>query len=455
VLEISFQLSFAAVLAILLGMPRVTARLDEWEEERLIRLRDPRWAYFRRAVLYAAVTVCATAGTSPLAVLHFNSLSLIAPAANLVLLPLLGLVPVGLGLLGAMAAPFTGRAADVLFGLAARVISLGDAGVAALAALPFAAVRIPTPTLAELAAVYVALTALLLPGVWRRRLLAACLAFAVVDASCWYVARFHRPNLRLTFLSVGQGDSTLIEFPGSQTMLVDAGGMSTTFDVGERVIAPYLWRRRIARLDLAVLSHFDFDHHGGFPFLVGQFVPRELWSNGWRGSHDDVVALRAVAGSVGTRIRAPRPGFRRVVGGVEVVVLAGGDADRGKENDRSLVVQLRYGQTRILLPGDVEAAGEERLLGKVAAELRSAILKVPHHGSKTSSTPAFLDAVAPRFAIVSVGYDNRFGMPHRKVIEAYEEIGAEVLRTDRDGALVLEIEEDGGISVARTMDGSA
>ena len=447
--DISFQLSFLAVLAIVLGVPRVTAWWDAWEEARLIRLRSPRWRWLRWMVLSQAVTVCAVVATAPLTAWHFNQISLVAPIANLIVVPLLGVVTVAAGLLGTAAVALWPAAAPPLFALVGVAIRVADAATAWLAAWPWSAVRTPTPTLLELALCYGALAAPLLP---RRRLqlaaLACCLAALAADAGWWLVERHAAGVLRLTFVSVGQGDCTVIEFPGSQVWVVDGGGLAgARLDVGERVVAPVLWRRKILRLDALVLSHADYDHFGGLTFLAEAFAPRRLWWNGRPGSGASFAALQRALAKAHVQRETPAADTAVDVDGVAVRVLHPAAGAGGSDNDRSLTIQLRYGPTAVLLPGDVEAAGEATMAARWGTGLRSAVLKVPHHGSATSSTPVFLDAVAPRLAVVSVGADNRFGFPAAAVAHAYRARGAALWRTDRDGAVTVGIGRDGSIAV--------
>ena len=447
--EISFQLSFVAVLAIVLGVPRLTAWWDAWEEARLLRLRSPRWRWLRWLVLSQAVTVCAVVSTAPLTAWHFNQISLVAPVANLIVVPLLGVVTVAAGLLGTAAVAVLPAAVPPLFALVGVAIRVADAATEWLAAWPWAAVRTPTPSVIELALAYGALGGLLIP---RRRLAAAvaglCLCGLAVDGAAWIVERRAAGTLRVTFVSVGQGDCALVEFPGAQVWVVDGGGLAgARLDVGERVVAPVLWRRKIMRLDTLVLSHADYDHYGGLTFLTAAFAPQRLWWNGHPGTGAGFAALRRALTRGRVLREEPAPGHALRVDGVDVLVLHPGTADSGGDNDRSLTVQLRYGPTTVLLPGDIEAPGEAALVARWGAALRSTVLKVPHHGSATSSTTAFLDAVAPRLAVVSVGADNRFGFPAAAVETAYRHHGAALWRTDRDGAVAMVIAADGRVAV--------
>ncbi len=448
VFEISFQLSFIAVLAIVLGMRRVTAWWDDWEERHLIRLRSPRWRAVRWLVLYEAVTVCAVLGTAPLAAWHFNRVSLIALFANALVVPLLGIVPVSAGLLAILTLPWSPHCAAALFAIAGAFAALADRLVAFCAALPGAALNVVTPSLLELTLLYGLLAALLIPRPAARRAAAAlCALLLCADVSYWYARRNGHPDLEITFLSVGQGDSAIVEFPGSAVMVVDGGGLSGTFDVGARVIAPQLWRRKIRQVDVLVLTHPDYDHYGGLTFLAGAFAPAALWWNGASGSGRRFEELWETLVARDIPTVAIGHGFRRDIGGVEVTALAPDGLPRGKSNDGSLALRLRYGPTAVLFAGDLEAAGERGLVVSAGAAVASTVLKVPHHGSRTSSTATLLDAVAPRLAVISAGYENHFGMPHREVLDAYRRRGIAIWRTDRDGAVTMRIAADGAIRI--------
>jgi competence protein ComEC len=304
---------------------------------------------------------------------------------------------------------------------------------------------------------YAVLLALVrMSGRTRAAFLIILVATALADGTWWYVARYHRRDLRLTFLSVGQGDAAVVELPGADVMVIDGGGLGgAAFDVGERVIAPFLWSRKIAHVDYVVLSHPDRDHYGGLAFVVAQFSPREFWSNGATADSDWFAQLeqRLVDGGVSRHVL--HRGDLRRIGSVGVDVHsppAQRDGLRG--NDQSLVLSLGFGRTHVLFTGDIEAPGEEDLVASSDGQLASAVLKVPHHGSQTSSSARLLDAVAPEFAIVSAGFENRFGFPHPDVLRRYDARDCTLARTDLDGAVTVRIHPDGQIDLRRFRDAS-
>ena len=261
--------------------------------------------------------------------------------------------------------------------------------------------------------------------------------------------------LEVTAIDVGQGDSVLAVNPEGAAMLVDAGGpvgrgglaeMVSNFDVGEEVVSPYLWSRRLRRVDVMVLSHAHTDHMGGMPAVLRNFRPRELWVGADPQSELFRALLQEAAG-LGIRVRHVRAGDRVKWGSVEVTVLApaaGYTNPNAPTNDDSVVLRMQYGKASALLEGDAETASEEAMLaaGLVAPVT---LLKVAHHGSRTSTTQAFVDAARPAAAVISVGRRNTFGHPRGEVIGRLAVEGAGVFRTDTFGLTSFLLTADGGI----------
>lgn len=400
--EVSFQLSFCAVAALLLFR----------------RPAPRRFSRPIRAILGVAyASAAATVGTAPLVVQHFGRVSLVGLAANLPATPLATLALVPVALIGALvAAVFEPVGAPIL-----RVAGCLASVLAALAewaaASDFATVA-PTPLQAAL--FLAALVAWFALG--RRKtavLIAAGLALvsAVPDP-----APLSADRLVVTFLPVGQGNAAVVETPGGRRMLVDAGPPGSA----ERVILPFLRHRGIERLDLVVLTHPHRDHTGGFAALARRVQIREVWHNGDR--RDAPADLAGVRSRV---VTATVTTFGRV--GLEVLF---GSPDAPTVNDGSLVLALRYEERRLLLAGDAEAAAEERMLAS-GLDLDADVLQLGHHGSHSSSTEAFLDAVTPTYAVASAGRDNRFNHPSEIVLQRLARRRISVFRTDRDGAVTV------------------
>jgi competence protein ComEC len=277
-----------------------------------------------------------------------------------------------------------------------------------------------------------------------------------VDAAWWTWERSAPGRLRVAFLDVGQGDAAVVELPDGRVLVVDAGGFpASSFDPGRAVVEPYLRSRKISRLDALAMSHAHPDHAGGLPSLIERFRPREFW---WAGTGGEGPAWRAVEAAL-VRQRVPlRPlhlGDAPMSQG-DVVVLHPPAVWRAASlNDSSLVLALRAEGVRLLLTGDVERRAEETLRdGTAAASLAGDVVKVPHHGSRTSSTPGWLAAVRPRIAVVSVGAGNPYGLPSPEVLARYQALGVCVLRTDRCGTVVIEARR-GTLSIESAVAGAS
>jgi len=262
--------------------------------------------------------------------------------------------------------------------------------------------------------------------------------------------------MEVTAIDVGQGDSIFVAAPNGATMLVDAGGpvggvteaaeASSRFDVGEEVVSPYLWTRRLRRLDVLVLSHAHSDHMGGMPAVMRNFRPRELWVSIDPNS-EAYRALLEEAKDLGVSVRHFYAGDQFSWGGMEVAILApeAGYSNSGEPvNNDSLVMRMQYGKSSVLLEGDAEAPSERTMLARGRVEPVT-LLKIGHHGSRTSTTQEFLNAAAPKDAVVSVGRGNTFGHPRYEVIERIADARTKLYRTDEFGLTTFLLGRDGDI----------
>jgi len=461
--SISFQLSFAAVIAIVAGMPLVSrGNLQGVGRTALMK---------RKVLSFTAMSFFAVMGTLPLSMLYFNQVSFVGIVANLVYIPLVGCLVLPLGLLSMLVFPVSTGLAGAGFMLCGKLLDGGLYILPLFSELPFGSFVTVTPTMFETGLYYAACGALLMllrskragsetsgwkePGRSGRRaalLWGMILLAAAGDVLFWTYDRFLRDDLRVTVIDVGQGSSALVEFPRGYRMLIDGGGYydRRIFDVGERVVAPFLLGRKILTLDAVVLSHPDSDHLNGLIAILERFHVKALWTSGAKAGGENYAALTAIAEKKGI----PSPPFntlprRRRINGATLAVVyppagfeledqqRGNEEWRGKSNNRSVVISVRLGGVGILFPGDIEAAAESDLVAGAENHLRHRVLVAPHHGSRTSSSEAFLDSVAPEYVMVSAGRDNRFRCPHPRVTARYRRRGVRMLRTDTDGALHL------------------
>ena len=429
-LEVSFQLSFAAVLALIV--------VGEWwsKRRRHAALADRRPRLRDRVTLAFVVPAAALVGTAPLVALHFNRFTPIGLITNPVLVPLSGTPATVLGICGAAASLVSEETGRAVFALAYWPLALLRFGVASSASLPLASVRVPTPTLLEIVLLYALLEIFWLPPPWRRRLAAAAAILLLADAAWWTHERLLHGDLRVRFLDVGQGDAAVVELPGGKVLVVDGGGFGRSrFDVGERVVAPYLWSRRILRADVLVATHGDWDHQGGLHFLAREFAPRELWVSGREGERERLRRLEEEVEVGGGVVRVLSPGETALEArGLRVECLHPPADAPLSANDSSLVLRLSFGRSAFLFTGDIESASEGVIVESGEGGPLS-VLKVPHHGSATSSSERFLRWAPPEIAVMSLGLGNVYGFPAPSVLRRYRRLGASVLRTDLDGSV--------------------
>ena len=248
--------------------------------------------------------------------------------------------------------------------------------------------------------------------------------------------RRHDPHLRISFLDVGQGDSSVIEFPRGKTMLIDAGGIWGAFDPGEKMVAPFLWKQGIRHIDYLVLSHSDFDHIEGFKFILEHFWVGEIWLSQWESHTQMFYEILSVAEQKQIPCYLLSQNTKSlIINGAEIRFLNPTTPfERVSSNNRALVLKITHQTVSVLFTGDIEKSIEEKLLEQ---DLKSTVLKVPHHGSKTSSSYAFLKAVSPTLAVMSLGYRNRYHFPHAQVLKRYERLHIPLWRTDQQGTLCI------------------
>lgn len=436
--DISFQLSFLAVLFIVWGMRRMMTRSSRRPHNELPQERSWWKQKLQQGRLHLAVPLFATLGTGPLIAHYFGHLSLAGFASNPVIVPLVGFIVVPVGLIIGFVSLILPAAAAALVWPAEYLLSATLWLVRLFAHLPLADVSVPVPNSVEVTVLYLLVVSLFL---WRRNrwtiFVAAFFAVALAaDVYYWWRERWDRQTLRVTHLNVGHGDAAVVELPRSKVLVVDAGGTTVgDFDTGENIVAPFLRSRKILKVDYLFLSHPRVDHYGGMRFIAREFAPLEFWSGPTKKRTARFDELEEALDKIPIkRVMLSDQEPCRAIDGVKLCVLYpppdGGD-------DTSVVLRLEFGKVRFLFAGDLDKRDEQRLQLK-ANQLRSSILKVPRHGSAGSSTLEFVTAVRPSLAIFSVGARNPFGFPRAEVVARYREAGAEILRTDQDGAIILE-----------------
>ncbi|MCL1981217.1 MAG: DNA internalization-related competence protein ComEC/Rec2 [Proteobacteria bacterium] len=436
----SFQLSFAAVLSINLIYPRLPLFLAPEKTDSTFSAKIARALRLLQSLLY--VSLAATAGTVPILLYHFNRFSLIGPVMNLVIEPLLCLWTLPCGLLALPLIPHFPDLALLLCQVGRPGIDLTIWLCKAVAEFPHASAWTITPNGGEIVLYYFLLLLLLRPGKTTRHL-ALALGLALV-LTCSFTSSLWLPEARreltVNFLDVGQGSCSLVQLPDGTTILIDGGGYQTEqFDPGMGLIAPFLWRQRIWRLNELIITHPHQDHYNGLPFVAARFRPQRATINGDPGEEPNYETLMRTIREQGGVVRVAKAGDI-LYGGREVeIVCLGmneveGQAAVGSTNERSLVVRLQYKTRSFLFPGDIGQTSENRLI-RAKTALQSDVLLAPHHGSRASGSAPFIDTVAPALIVVSAGRRNQNTHPAKEHLLRWQQQNIPVLVTDQAGTV--------------------
>jgi competence protein ComEC len=440
-----FQLSFSGALGLVLGY----RPLSNW-----IRARVPRRIpSFVSAGLAAGVA--ATLATLPLVAWHFGRVSLVGIPLTLMVTPMVVLAIPGIFLSLLLSLVHPGLARFVAQGVELDLQVFATV-VQAAAGLPMASVWVSrTSVVACTAGVVLAVALLRLRPEVGKGGRAPVMAMAVAGVLLvWPLGAdlLARGTVELVMLDVGQGDAIALRSPGGRWILVDAGPRTETFDAGARTVLPYLRTRGVRVLDLLVLTHPDMDHVGGAAAVLREIPVLAVLDPGEAAGKDIFLDALEVAEARDVPWRVVGAGDSLNLDGMAVrVVGPEGRAESGDprqagvedgSNDSSLVLEIRFGSFTALLTGDAPASSEARFLSRLLSP-RAQVLKVGHHGSHTSTSPELLGRVRPETALVSVGARNRYGHPHREVLERLRESDVRVLRTDREGTVVVRARRDG------------
>lgn len=430
VYDISFQLTFGATAGIVFLYSRSLKFLSFM----------PRWL-----AGIVAVTLSAQLGVLPFIAWYFNTFSIVSLPANIIIVPIIEFVVI-LGLAAALANPVAGVAAAIMLVLCSMLIDAAIKMAAWFADLPGGSIYLPSIGVWGGVTYYILLAWLYgykprrIPSLplafrkWPKAVCALSVAIILVIGFAWLYSR----PVYVHFIDVGQGDAMLVTTPHRRAILIDTGGVfsdSSGFDVGRQVVLPYLKHYGVTELDYLVLTHGHQDHAGGSAAIAAAIpvrtimLPRESYAQ----------PVQALLYRTRNSTVVPMYDNQTInLDGVQMeIVYAPGEMRRRRPgNEVSSVIRLSYGQHSFLVTGDLEAKGESDIVA-AGRNVASTVLKVGHHGAKTSSTPEFIELVQPQYAVISVGYNNMYGHPHQEVLDRLAARGTRVYRTDRDGAVVF------------------
>ncbi len=446
----SFQLSFASIAGMVIFMPAINGFL------RMDATKRRSFSGKAGSYLLSAVSVSAGAwlSTWPIVAHYFNIISPVALLANLVVVPALFVLTAG-SFLFLLAEPFSG----ILSGSLAHALSLFCKALFTanhfLADLPFAYTRIAAPSGAIMTLYYAAIFLIILhpkvefKKISVRKMEILILLLIALNALVWSdAAAMNSDALRITFLDVGQGDSALIELPGGKNVLIDAGpgGDEERFDAARSVVAPYLWNRKINKLDAVIVTHFHEDHLGGMLYLVDNFKIMNVMDNGATCENSEIFDKYASA------VKNKKIN-RKTIGGGDAINFKGGtifvlNPEKGSaladSNENSLVLKIHCKNFDALLCGDASNSALARMTAQYGDFLRSDVIKIPHHGGNAGSdiiVKDFLNASGANTAIISVAKMNKYRAPSEKTLAILSALNTIIYETKDNGAIMVSVDE--------------
>jgi competence protein ComEC len=430
--DLSFMLSFSAVFFIGCFMERgKTPNNTEDQGSLLQRIRD-------RLKQGFIISMAATLGTAPLIIYVFNGISLLTPFINLFMTPFICFLILPPALIFSFIAYAGGYELMPFYDLLDQIVSWVISFIKYLSSIPYVYIHLPDPRISVIVSYYVSLYVFSRSRSWFRYLpLIVTLMIYTVGSICCHGSE----RLRITFLDVGQGDASFVELPDGRKMLIDSG--PGTIHAGRNIIAPYLLSKGIREIDFLVLTHPHPDHYGGMFYIINNFHIKEAWLNGQNSALVRELLKRDI------KIRYPKRGDVLNGRGYRIYILHPYEGfmpftERGEyssTNNESLVLKIEAEGHSLLLTGDIEQEAEEDLiyLGKW---LESEVLKVPHHGGRTSSSSRFLETVNPVIGIVSAGENNPFNHPHDETLRRLRLHHIRLFRTDMDGSITITFNKD-------------
>ena len=430
--HISFQLSFLATAGLLFLAPVLAAKMH-----RLPRLVS----------MAFSITIAAQLMVLPVLAWYFNQVSISALLANLVVVPIVELIII-MGLFAGIVTYLLPLFGGILFATDSVLLGISFELTRALAALPLSKVWLPSMGIVPSVCYYAVILMLCAPTEMRRKILsrflayrriAAVLCLALLVGVCTWRMLMPR-EMAVHFIDVGQGDCALVVTPHGHAMLFDTGGTRDgAFDVGARVDVPYLLHYGVREVDYIFLSHAHEDHAAGAGAILSSLPVKHVYTAD-EGRHAYAMSMRlGDANPLLSKLSRAAAGDTFVLDGVTVEVLyapALDPLDNATGNEVSNVYRIRYGDASFLFTGDLIREHEQRMLA-AGTDASATVLKIPHHGSHTSSSEEFIRAVHPMYAVYCVGAGNSFGHPHADVMERYKQMQVKTLRTDEDGAIIF------------------
>lgn len=432
-LDLGFQLSYGGTIGIIIFIKRIQ---EKKSNSKVIN-------YIKQMAL---VSIYANIIIIPIMMYHFNTVSFTFIISNIMASPILGIIVIT-GFLFIIASitvkPLTRLIAIFIKPILSILIKISQI----CSKLPFSNILVVTPYMFNVISYYAIILYCIKSKKNNKCKIIICLLIVLILIN--FIIYIFPQKLRIFFIDVGQGDSTLIITPDKKTVLIDGGG-SDSFDVGEKVLLPYLLDRRILKIDYVLISHFDTDHCGGILTIMEKVKVKNIIISEQAEHSENYERFKKLMIHKRIRLIEVKKGDKIKIGRYsefKILFPTSRLLSENPLNNNSIVAQFNYNNFKMLFTGDIEKLAEQQILKTEKAEIRADILKVAHHGSKTSSIPEFIKAVRPKIALIGVGKNNTFGHPNQQTIKNLENIKCRIYRTDLQGEIIIKIDQKGRMNV--------
>lgn len=432
-LDLGFQLSYGGTIGIIIFIKRIQ---EKKSNSKVIN-------YIKQMAL---VSIYANIIIIPIMMYHFNTVSFTFIISNIMASPILGIIVIT-GFLFIIASitvkPLTRLIAIFIKPILSILIKISQI----CSKLPFSNILVVTPYMFNVISYYAIILYCIKSKKNNKCKIIICLLIVLILID--FIIYIFPQKLRIFFIDVGQGDSTLIITPDKKTVLIDGGG-SDSFDVGEKVLLPYLLDRRILKVDYVLISHFDTDHCGGILTIMEKVKVKNIIISEQAEHSENYERFKKLMIHKKIRLIEVKKGDKIKIGRYsefKILFPTSRLLSENPLNNNSIVAQFNYNNFKMLFTGDIEKLAEQQILKAEKAEIRADILKVAHHGSKTSSIPEFIKAVKPKIALIGVGKNNTFGHPNQQTIKNLENIKCRIYRTDLQGEIIIKIDQKGRMNV--------
>ena len=405
-LDLGFQLSYGGTIGIIIFIKRIQ---EKKSNSKVIN-------YIKQMAL---VSIYANIIIIPIMMYHFNTVSFTFIISNIMASPILGIIVISI------------------------LIKISQI----CSKLPFSNILVVTPYMFNVISYYAIILYCIKSKKNNKCKIIICLLIVLILIN--FIIYIFPQKLRIFFIDVGQGDSTLIITPDKKTVLIDGGG-SDSFDVGEKVLLPYLLDRRILKIDYVLISHFDTDHCGGILTIMEKVKVKNIIISEQAEHSENYERFKKLMIHKRIRLIEVKKGDKIKIGRYsefKILFPTSRLLSENPLNNNSIVAKFNYNNFKMLFTGDIEKLAEQQILKTEKAEIRADILKVAHHGSKTSSIPEFIKAVRPKIALIGVGKNNTFGHPNQQTIKNLENIKCRIYRTDLQGEIIIKIDQKGRMNV--------